>query len=264
MLRSRLAAAMMVASACVVFVAVGVFSSARHDEEAAPEAQAPGRRALRVPDRVAMPRGLVGLELAFGLHDNEPTEWEGDITLSAGEVVDVQIVESGVRAEARGGHFRVASRKSTLTKKQAKKQAKKQGKTAEELLGIVPVRMRVNLRAPADATFTVATPRGQFSGALADLKRGAVRRSSAAAPRSSESIPPSASPAARPRRTIRPQPRRPTAPSGSPTRPTPPSGHDWPARSHRRTSTACSSRSTTATASSSAATTAGAGSRRCR
>ena len=76
MLRSRLAAAMTVSSACVVFVAVGVFSSARHDEEAAPEAQAPGTKAARVPDRVAMPRGLVGLEIALGIGDKAPTDWE--------------------------------------------------------------------------------------------------------------------------------------------------------------------------------------------
>src|SRR5207253_15741 len=82
-------------------------------------------------------------------------------------------------------HFTVATRKSTPAKKQQakKKQAakkkpaarKKQAAKAAQLEPIVPVTMRVNLVAPADATVTVTTGRGKFSASLADLKRGGRR-----------------------------------------------------------------------------------------
>src|SRR5262245_16463884 len=180
MMRSRLAAIAMVASAGVTFAAVGVVSGTRHDElEPALGPQAPEPPGSRFNERVAMPRRLVGLELALGLLDAEPTDWEGDVSVSAGELLDVAVLESGARAEARGAHFAVATSKATPAKKQQakkqqakKQQAKKQQAKAAQAGPIVPVTMRVNLVAPADATVTVTTGRGKFSASLADLKRG--------------------------------------------------------------------------------------------
>ena len=185
MMRSRLAAIAMVASAAVTFTAVGVVSGTRHDEgEIALGPQAPEPPGARFKQRVAMPRGLVGLELALGLLDDEPTDWEGEVSVSAGEILDVTVLEPGTEAETRGARFRVATKKSTPAKKQqakkklAKKQqakkklARKQQAKKQQAGPIVPVTMRVNLVAPADATVTVTTERGEFSAALADLKRG--------------------------------------------------------------------------------------------
>ncbi len=183
-MRSRLAAIVMVALAGVAFAAVGVFSSTRHDElEAALGPQAAEPAGSGFNERVAMPRGLVGLELALGLKDAEPTDWEGDVMVSAGQVLDVTVLESGARAEARGAHFAVVTRNSTPAKKQQakkqaqkkqarKKQAARKAAKAAQTEAIVPVTMRVNLVAPADATVTFTTDRGKFSASLAELKRG--------------------------------------------------------------------------------------------
>ncbi len=106
MMRSRLAAIAMVASAAVTFTAVGVVSGTRHDEvEIALGPQAPEPPGSRFNERVAMPRGLVGLELALGLLDDEPTDWEGEVSVSAGEVLDVTVLESGTEAEDPRGPF---------------------------------------------------------------------------------------------------------------------------------------------------------------
>src|SRR5262249_45819921 len=156
--------------------AVGVFSSTRHEErELALGPQAPEPPGSRLNERVAMPRRLVGLELALGLLDAVPTDWEGDVMVSAGEGLDVTVLESGARAEARGAHFAAATQKSTQAKKQqakkqqAKKKPAKKAAKAAQAEPIVPVTMRVNLVAPADATVTVTTGRGRFSASLADL-----------------------------------------------------------------------------------------------
>ncbi len=77
MMRSRLAAIVMAASAGVAFAAVGVFSSTRHDElEAALGPQAAEPPGSRFNARVAMPRGLVGLEVALvALRGVKPGFW---------------------------------------------------------------------------------------------------------------------------------------------------------------------------------------------
>jgi hypothetical protein len=187
MIRSRLAALVMATSAGATFAAVGLLSSPDRDAlEVALVSQAPDPPGPRLDQRVAMPRGLVGLEVALGLLDAVPTDWEGDVTVSPGEILDVAVLESGGRAEARGAHFAVTSRKSAPAKKQqakkqqakkqqAKKQQAKKVAKAAPAGPIVPVVMRVNLLAPADATVTVKTGRGQFSASLADLRRGGRR-----------------------------------------------------------------------------------------
>jgi hypothetical protein len=146
-----LAAIVMVASAGMTFAAVGVFSSTRHDElEPALGPQAPEPPGSRFNERVAMPHGLVGVELALGLLDAEPTDWEGDVMVSAGEVLEVTVLESGDQAEARGAHFTVASKKFTQAKKKQaakkqqakKKQAAKKVAKAAQTEPIVPVTKR--------------------------------------------------------------------------------------------------------------------------
>jgi hypothetical protein len=170
MSRSRLAAIVMVASAGVTFAALGVFSSTRHDEpDLAYEPQAPEPPGSRFNERIAMPRGLVGLEVTLGLLDAGPTDWEGDVIVSAGEVLHVTVLDSGDGAETRGAHFTVATKNTTPAKKQqAKKQQAKKVAKAAQGQPIVPVTMHVNLVAPADATVTVTTGRGNISASLAD------------------------------------------------------------------------------------------------
>ena len=161
-MRSRLAAIVMATAMSVTFAAVSVVSGTRPESAGMQEPGGPG-------DRVAMPTGLVGLQIVLGLRDDEPTRWEGDVSLSAGEIVGLVVTQPAARGEARGSHFRVTTRKATPAKKQ---QAKKQAKKAARPGPMVPVTMLVNLLAPADATVTIKTDRGAFSASLSDLRRG--------------------------------------------------------------------------------------------
>src|SRR6202030_1859100 len=43
---------------------------------------------------IVMPAGLIGLEIALGLKDSAPTEWEGDVRVSTGQVVAIEIERS--------------------------------------------------------------------------------------------------------------------------------------------------------------------------
>ena len=56
---------------------------------------------------VAMPAGRVGLEVMLGLKDDRPTEWEGDVKVSSGRVVAVEVERAGPNAEIEGGHFSI-------------------------------------------------------------------------------------------------------------------------------------------------------------
>ena len=72
---------------------------------------------------IAMPADLIGLEIALGLKDSAPTEWEGDVKVSAGRVVAIEIERSTANAEVEGTHFSVGTAKA-----KAKANAKKQEK----------------------------------------------------------------------------------------------------------------------------------------
>ena len=54
-----------------------------------------------------MPAGRVGLEVMLGLKDDRPTEWEGDVKVSSGRVVAVEVERAGPNAEIEGSHFSI-------------------------------------------------------------------------------------------------------------------------------------------------------------
>src|SRR4051794_39689638 len=96
MFRSRLVHGATVLAASLTLATAVVVTSFSHEDDAprsGPEActepePEPGRP-------IAMPAGLVGLEIALGLKDGQPTEWEGDVKVSKGRVVAVAIERSG-------------------------------------------------------------------------------------------------------------------------------------------------------------------------
>jgi hypothetical protein len=186
-MRLRVAKAAAILAATMALATAVVVTSFSHEDDDVPGApllcSGPG------PDPaqpVAQPADLIGLEIALGLKDSAPTEWEGDIKVSTGRVVAVEIERSGPNAEVEGTHFSIGTAKAKASaKKQAlakkkqqalakKNQEKAAAKKAAQQARLAPV-LRVTLQAPADAIVTVATAQGEFAVKLADLDRGRPR-----------------------------------------------------------------------------------------
>jgi hypothetical protein len=100
-----------------------------------------------------MSANLVGLEIALGLKDQQPTVWDGEIQVSAGRVRTLEFARANPQATVDGLRFRARS--------EAQKQMMRQ-------VIVGPV-LRVGLEAPLSATVTVKTGPGTFTFKLADL-----------------------------------------------------------------------------------------------
>jgi hypothetical protein len=114
-----------------------------------------GQPAAQVDAPVAMPAGLGGLLITFGLKDESPTEWDGHISVSAGKIVAIDIAQGNPKALVTGAKFKL---KSTV----AKKAAKKKDTINQPML-------RVTLDTPPTVRINVATRQGDFDFDLADL-----------------------------------------------------------------------------------------------
>ena len=179
--------ASIVAATLAVALAV-VLTSFSHEEDEVPGAVSSCLGPEPDPGQaIAMPADLIGLEIALGLKDSVATEWEGDVKVSTGRVVAIEIDRSGPNAEVEGAHFSVgtakaknSAKKQAKAKKNAEKAAAKKNaekaaaKKAAQLARLAPV-LRVTLQAPADATVTVTTRQGDFTVKLADLDRSHAR-----------------------------------------------------------------------------------------
>ena len=165
-IRTRYAQAATALAATLGLAVVTVVSSASHEQDEAPAVRG---RIGPVPARgasVPMPRGSIGLAITLGLGDTQRAAWDGEVTVSEGRVVDLEIVRSGPEAEVDGGKFRVE------TKKQAANKKKKAANKKKANLAPAPALIHANLEAPETATVTVRTEAGTFSFKPADLKRG--------------------------------------------------------------------------------------------
>jgi hypothetical protein len=152
-----------------------VVTSFSHEDDETPGPLACSGPGPDLARPIAMPAGQVGLEIVLGLKDGQRTDWEGDVKVSQGRVVAVEVERSGPNAAVEGTHFNVATTKGNAPAK-AKKQAllkKKQAQVAAKKAAaqLAPV-LRVTLEAPADAIVTVTTGQGNFDVKLADLERG--------------------------------------------------------------------------------------------
>lgn len=117
----------------------------------------PGRDAI-----VNVPKGAIGLEISLGLKDDRRTEWSGEITVSEGKVLSLEVTRSAVGASVSGPRFKVESKKQV---------AKKKKKAA----GAVGPVLQATLDTPEDATITVHTGQGNFSFKASDLAKGQRR-----------------------------------------------------------------------------------------
>lgn len=131
---------------------------------------------------VLMPKHLAGIELALGLKDEQPSAWSGDLKLSEGRVVGLEILRGDVAAaKLEGNRFTIqtdragtakkaAAKKNTGKKNTAKKNAGK--KNAEKQNAAGPMRATTILAlidAPADADLTITTSKGNVTLRLVDL-----------------------------------------------------------------------------------------------
>jgi hypothetical protein len=115
---------------------------------------------------VALPPGLVGLEIALGLNNALPPDWEGEIQVSEGRVLSIEVLQGAPGAQVNGAKFAVKAKAKGKAKVAKKKQAAP---------GARPV-LQVTLDAPASATVTAITSQGRFAFALADVALGSVQR----------------------------------------------------------------------------------------
>ena len=155
MIRSRALKAAAIAAAALAIAAMAVVTRPSHEDDEAP----PGARLVTGEGpgpglSVAMPAGRVGLEVMLGLKDDRPTEWEGDVKVSSGRVVAVEVERAGPNAKIEGDHFSI----ETVP-------------TQQKQVAV----LRVTLEAPEEAVVTVATTRGGFEAKLSDLTRGRTR-----------------------------------------------------------------------------------------
>ncbi len=170
-IRSRSARAATALAAALGLAVVEVVSSASHEQDqAAPATVGVGSGPARGAS-VAMPRGLIGLAITLGLGDARRTAWDGEVTVSEGRVLGLEVAPAAVDAAIEGGRFRVEAKKQAATNK---KKAAANKKKAQQKANAAPAPsvVRANLDAPETATVTVRTGEGTFSFRPADLTRG--------------------------------------------------------------------------------------------
>ncbi|MCS7168282.1 MAG: hypothetical protein RMI91_03990 [Gemmatales bacterium] len=115
--------------------------------------QAP-RPARPAPSAVPMTPTMTAVQIELGLKDEQPTRWDGEVHLSEGKLLDMQVSFGGPMARVDGQRF-IA--RSTLDKKK-----KKDG-------GIVRPSLLILVDAPATAQIQVKTEQGAFSFRLGDV-----------------------------------------------------------------------------------------------
>jgi len=113
---------------------------------------------------VTMPTELAGVLITLGLKDKAATEWDGEVAISAGKVLAVDIVDGNPKASVEGNKFYV---RSVATPKKAEK--KKKGDA------ITRPMVRLTFNAPPTAKVTVTTKQGDFDFILGDLPHDARR-----------------------------------------------------------------------------------------
>ncbi len=152
--------------ASLAFTSLAVLSSPLHegDDEAPSEPRSNGGPGPRAEHVVPMPTTLTGLEITFGRKDENPSDWSGEIRVSEGRVLGLEVVRAAGKAESRGASYTVKSlRKGAAKKKKAQNKKKQQGQVQGAIL-------RANLDAPPSAKVTITTGKGEVSFALEDIK----------------------------------------------------------------------------------------------
>ena len=111
-------------------------------------------RKPRAGKPIPMPADLVGFEIHMGLKDTKATEWDGDVTVSPGRIVDMSVTSGGKKGKGDvvGNRF---TTKSTFTK-----------------MNLNSPQLHVNLDATADAAVTITTGHGKVQFKVSDVGTG--------------------------------------------------------------------------------------------
>jgi hypothetical protein len=109
---------------------------------------------------VVMPAQPTGLLIFLGLKDQKVTDWDGEVTVSAGQILGLDVAQGNPKATVKDGKFSV---RTIFFKMDAKKDT------------LIRPMLRLTLDAPASAKVKVATKLGTFEFALADWPLGARR-----------------------------------------------------------------------------------------
>ncbi len=110
---------------------------------------------------VAMPSQLEAVLISLGLKDETTTVWTGEVRVSNGKIVSLDIVQGNPKGSIKGGKFDL---KSVIAKKMAKKD------------GITRPILRATLDAPPTARISISTNHGDFDVSLADLPAGTSKK----------------------------------------------------------------------------------------
>jgi hypothetical protein len=141
-------------TAIVILIAV-VILLRFSPEGASGDAKPPKARPEGKP--IAMPSNLTGVKIDLGLKDESGTPWDGEVQISQGRIVAVEIAQGNPKATVNGNKFIV---RTVLQKK-------------KDII-LKPV-LRVAVDAPESAKVTVKTKQGDFTFTLADLAGGEAR-----------------------------------------------------------------------------------------
>jgi hypothetical protein len=152
--RTRSGAAALLTAAVFLLVALAMRPG---QEGTAPAAQKP-RKPRPEGKPVAMLTNLTGVTINLGLKDTKPTDWDGEVQLSAGKLVALDLLQGNVKGKIDSHQFVV---RSVLKKK-------------DKAPLLRPI-LHLTLEAPPTTKVTVKTARGSFTFALADLTPGTVK-----------------------------------------------------------------------------------------
>lgn len=170
MLKTRWAAAGVVALAIVALISA-MFSSgtAHEDDDPVLLAQTQAKKNKKANNQAGkkqlarllqLPDHAVSLTLTLGATDKQPTPWDGSVAVSEGKVLEIDIVRGG------GQNARVEDQKFFLRSTQP---------PAKKVQGVVSPMMIVSLDSPPTATVTFETIAGNFAFSLADLTAGSEK-----------------------------------------------------------------------------------------
>ncbi len=143
----------------VVFACVFVFLKPGGESTSQPAgpARPPQRPA---GEAVAMATNLAALHITLGLKDKQDTDWDGEVSISAGKILNIDLLQGNAKRKVDGHKFFV---RSTLSKA-----AKKKGALTRPI-------MNVTLQAPAEAQVKIKTPQGDFAFKLGELALGSTK-----------------------------------------------------------------------------------------
>ncbi len=149
-LRRSVAGVITLAILILVIVGFRPAHQAGTQEQAAPAARKPRPEGKAIK----MPANLAGLEIRLGLKDKEGAPWNGEITVSEGRIVGLNLSGGGPKAAVEGNKFTC---RTVLQQMQQ---------------GILRPRLHVSLDAPPTAVVTLTTPKGKATFKLADVSGG--------------------------------------------------------------------------------------------